>query len=199
MRLHSIIGQSIPLLHECSLASIYSRGLICIKWWTFLVGAKIINKEDASIGLMGFRNLHAFNLSKLGKQGWNLLITNQDTTVFKVFKAKCFSYVNFLDAQLGLNPSFVRGSTYPSLVVVKQGDQWRVGNGESIHVWSQPWLNNVHNPNVSTNPNYGNHNLLIELTIIVLFGEMKFWKQMSIMTMQITFVLFLSWHPGKIN
>lgn len=86
-------------------------------------GAKIINKEDASIGLMGFRNLHAFNLSKLGKQGWNLLITNQDTTMFKVFKAKCFSYVNFLDAQLGLNPSFVQGSIYASRGVVKQGDQ----------------------------------------------------------------------------
>jgi hypothetical protein len=38
-------------------------------------------------GGMGFRHLHGFNLAMLGKQGWNLL-TNQDTIVARIFKAR---------------------------------------------------------------------------------------------------------------
>jgi hypothetical protein len=38
-------------------------------------------------GGMGFRHLHDFNLAMLGKQGWNLL-TNQDTIVARIFKAR---------------------------------------------------------------------------------------------------------------
>ncbi|KHN14866.1 Putative mitochondrial protein, partial [Glycine soja] len=55
---------------------------------------------------LGFRHLHAFNLVMIGQQGWRLM-TNNDTTVTKVLKAKYFPNGNFLDAQLGHNPSFI--------------------------------------------------------------------------------------------
>lgn len=45
-------------------------------------------------GGMGFKHLHAFNLSMLGKKGWRL-VTNQDTMVSKVLKAKYFSIWKF--------------------------------------------------------------------------------------------------------
>jgi len=50
--------------------------------------------------------MHAFNLAMLGKQGWRLM-TNQDTMIAKVFKAKYFPSVDFLEAQLRHNPSFI--------------------------------------------------------------------------------------------
>lgn len=74
-----------------------------------------MKKED---GGMGFRNLHAFNLAMLGKHGWRSF-TNKDTIVVRVFKTKYFQEGNFLDAQLGSNPSFIWHSIYASQVVVK--------------------------------------------------------------------------------
>jgi len=84
-----------------------------IKWlsWDKL----LMKKED---GGMGFRNLHAFNLAMLGKHGWRFF-TNKDTIVVRVFKTKYFQEGNFLDAQLGSNPSFIWHSIYASQVVVK--------------------------------------------------------------------------------
>ena len=64
-------------------------------------------------GGMGFRHLHAFNLVMIGQQGWRLM-TNNDTTVTKVLKAKYFPNGKFLDAQLGHNPSFIWCSIHAS-------------------------------------------------------------------------------------
>lgn len=47
--------------------------------------------------------LHSFNLAMLWKQGWRF-ISNKDTMVFKVFKAKYFPKEDFLDANLGKIP-----------------------------------------------------------------------------------------------
>lgn len=62
---------------------------------------------------MGFIYLHGFNLSMLGKQGWKF-ISNQDAIVTKVFRAKYFPNVDFLDANLGHNPSYVWYSIHGS-------------------------------------------------------------------------------------
>lgn len=44
---------------------------------------------------------------------------------------------------------------------MKKGLQWRIGNGEFIHVWSQPWLKNGIHPYVSPNPHNDNFNLKV--------------------------------------
>jgi len=44
---------------------------------------------------MGFRHLFGFNLAMLGKQGWKLL-TNQDTIVTRIYKARYFPKTDFL-------------------------------------------------------------------------------------------------------
>ncbi|PNX86605.1 ribonuclease H, partial [Trifolium pratense] len=62
---------------------------------------------------MGFRHLYGFNLAMLGKQGWKLL-TNHDTILSRVFKAKYYSKEGFLDAKLGHNPSYVWRSIHAS-------------------------------------------------------------------------------------
>ncbi|RZB57687.1 hypothetical protein D0Y65_046380 [Glycine soja] len=74
-----------------------------------------------------------------GKQGWRF-ISHPDVMVTKVFKVEYFSNVNLLDANLGHNPSFVWHRVFASQVVIREGFRWRLGRGNSITIWKQPWL-----------------------------------------------------------
>lgn len=85
-------------------------------------------------------------------------MTNQDTLITQVFKAKYFPIGNFLDTNLGHTPSFVH-SIHASRVVVRQDLQWRIGDESSINVWSQPCLIDEGTPYVSSIPNSLNYDL----------------------------------------
>ena len=50
-------------------------------------------------GSMGFRDLRAFNLALLAKQGWRIQ-QNQNSLVHRIFKAKYFAMNSFLEAQI---------------------------------------------------------------------------------------------------
>jgi hypothetical protein len=117
------------------------RGINWLRW------EKLTMRKEH--GGLGFRHMYGFNLAMLGKQGWKLL-TNHDTILYKVFKAKYYPNEGFLEANLGHNPSYIWRSIHASQVVVRSGLRWRLGNGESIHVWSQPWLRDDHNAYVTT-------------------------------------------------
>ena len=56
-------------------------------------------------GGMGFRNLQAFNLAMLAKQGWRLL-TNPSSLVARIYKAKYYPTSDVLGAKMGCNPSY---------------------------------------------------------------------------------------------
>ncbi|KAM6598511.1 hypothetical protein CsatA_018120 [Cannabis sativa] len=75
----------------------------------------------------------------LGKQGWSLL-TNNNSLVARVFKARFYPHSSFLDAESGANPSYVWRSVLEAKVVVRMGARWRVGVSLSIPVLNQPWL-----------------------------------------------------------
>lgn len=81
-------------------------------------------------GGMGFRHLHDFNIALLGKQGWRLL-TNPESLVAKVYKARYYPQGNFLSATLGGSPSFVWRSVLEAQSVIKKGVACRVGSGSS--------------------------------------------------------------------
>ena len=49
---------------------------------------------------MGFRNLQAFNLAMLAKQAWRIL-SNPDSLVARVLKARYFLTGDFLNVKLG--------------------------------------------------------------------------------------------------
>ena len=88
---------------------------------------------------MGFRNFQAFNLTMLAKQAWRIL-TNLNSLVARVLKAKYFLIEDVLNAKLGASPSYSWGSIHSSLRVIKEGTRWRVRNGKLIHIWDDKWL-----------------------------------------------------------
>ena len=54
-----------------------------------------VRKEE---GGLGFCDLRLFNLTLLGKQGWNLL-TKPHTLVARAFKEKCFLSGDYLSSK----------------------------------------------------------------------------------------------------
>ena len=92
-------------------------------------------------GGIGFRNLQAFNLAMLAKQGWRLL-ENPNSLVAQIYRAKYYPHGDVLKVGLGSSPSFTWRSIMQGLEVVRRGTRWRVGNGRLIHIWDDKWLPN---------------------------------------------------------
>ncbi|MCI18779.1 RNA-directed DNA polymerase (Reverse transcriptase) [Trifolium medium] len=61
--------------------------------------------KQKNLGGMGFRDLRAFNEALLAKQGWRLL-TNPQSLVATVLKAKYFPHGQFLQAKQGHRSSY---------------------------------------------------------------------------------------------
>ena len=90
-------------------------------------------------GGMGFQDLQAFNLAMLVKQGWRIL-TNPDSLVARVFKAKYFPHDDILNSKKSCSPSYAWWSIHNNLEVIRKGTRWRLGNGHKIHIWEDKWL-----------------------------------------------------------
>lgn len=88
---------------------------------------------------MGFRKLHEFNIALLGKQAWHF-VTNPECLVSRIYKARYYPNVTFLNAKLGNNPSYTWRSILEAQVLLKKGAVRRVGSGESIDAENDPWL-----------------------------------------------------------
>jgi len=88
---------------------------------------------------MGFKDLAAFNVAMLGKQGWQLQ-TNSDSLVSRIFKVLYCPNSSYLDSKLGHNPSFVWHSIFSAKVVVRQGVRWKIGYGFNIPIICEPWI-----------------------------------------------------------
>ncbi|KAM6600830.1 hypothetical protein CsatA_020439 [Cannabis sativa] len=96
-------------------------------------------------GGMGFRSLRDFNLAMLGKQGWRLLF-NVESLASKVFKARYYPHGDYLNSELGSNPSFIWSSIFAAKDTVKLGLRKRIGSGVSVQITSDPWLPVLENP-----------------------------------------------------
>lgn len=81
-------------------------------------------------GGMGFRHLRLFNLALLAKQGW-WLQTNSSSLCFRVYKAKYFPSCDFVDENLGCQPSFAWRSIMAARCwcVVEWGGRWETVKG----------------------------------------------------------------------
>ncbi|MCI11808.1 RNA-directed DNA polymerase (Reverse transcriptase), partial [Trifolium medium] len=128
------------------------RGMNWLRW------EKLAMRKEH--GGMGFRHMYDFNLAMLGKQGWKLL-TNHDTILSQVFKAKYYPQQEFLDAKLGHNPSYVWRSIHASQVIVRKGLRWWIWNGTNVYVWNQPLLRNDEQPLITSDVVAGNEHMTV--------------------------------------
>ena len=89
-------------------------------------------------GGMSFKKLHEFNLAILGKNSWRLL-TNGHSLVARIYKVSYYPTIDFLNAKLGNNPSFLWRILLAAQSLLRHGTRWRVGLGHQIKIWTKPW------------------------------------------------------------
>ncbi|XP_019175433.1 PREDICTED: uncharacterized protein LOC109170737 [Ipomoea nil] len=100
-------------------------------------------------GGLSFKDLRAFNLAMLGKQACRLL-TNPDSLVSRIYKARYFCNRPFTEACLGNNPSYCWRSIMAAKDLIVGGVRRRIGNGNSTLIWKDPWLQDEMDPMVQT-------------------------------------------------
>ena len=61
------------------------------------------------VGGMGFKNLQAFNLAMLTKQGWRL-ISNPNSLVAQIYRARYYPHGDVFHSKLRSSPSLDRKS-----------------------------------------------------------------------------------------
>jgi hypothetical protein len=90
-----------------------------------------------SNGGLGFRDIHAFNLSMLAKQSWRL-IRDPGSLCARILRAKYYPHGDILKARKSGSLSYTWRSIMKGVQVLKDGVIWRVGNGEKINIWNDP-------------------------------------------------------------
>lgn len=85
-------------------------------------------------GGMGFKNLYAYNLAMLAKQGCRL-ISNPSSLIARLFKARYHPNCSFWEAKVGESHSFSWRSSLSARPILDSGVQWKVGTGLDIDIW----------------------------------------------------------------
>lgn len=82
-------------------------------WWVLEDGRKKMHWKPwrslckpKSLGGLGFRHMESFNKALLAKQLWRL-ISNPESLVARVLKARYFKDQDIMEASLGSNPSYM--------------------------------------------------------------------------------------------
>jgi ribonuclease HI len=125
---------------------------------------------------MGFRDLHAFNLAMIAKQGWNIL-TKPHTLVAKLYKARYFPNSTLFDSKIGHNPSYAWRGIWNARQILMNGCRWSVGNGASINVMSDPWLRGIEGAWIPSPQVQGVHNFNVNDLMI---PNVKVWDKEKI-------------------
>ncbi|XP_062014625.1 uncharacterized protein LOC133731216 [Rosa rugosa] len=90
-------------------------------------------------GGMGFKNIFAYNLAMLGKQGWRIL-SNPQSLIARLYKAKYFPTCSFWEAEVGESPSFSWRSILSARPLLKAGVQWCIGDETQVSIWNDRWV-----------------------------------------------------------
>ncbi|KAG7556714.1 Ribonuclease H domain [Arabidopsis suecica] len=90
-------------------------------------------------GGLGFKDLHEFNRALLAKQSWRIL-TNPSCLLARLYKGLYYPNNTYLKAKDGYQASYGWKSVQEGKILLQQGLRARIGNGQSIKIWEDPWL-----------------------------------------------------------
>lgn len=88
---------------------------------------------------MGFKDLSRFNDVVLAKHTWRLL-HDHHSLFYRVFKEKTFPNCSIMEAREPRNALYAWKSILRCRDVIKRGAAWRIGSGNSVHIWGDRWL-----------------------------------------------------------
>jgi hypothetical protein len=86
---------------------------------------------------MVFKDLYSFNLAMLCKQVW-MLNVDPNSLCAQVLKAKYYPSDDILNAGPNAGSSFTWQSIVGGIQTFKRGHIWRIGDGETVNIWSDP-------------------------------------------------------------
>lgn len=130
-----------------------------------------LSRHKSSRG-MGFKDFRHFNLAMLGKQGWRF-ITNPNSLVGKVYKARYFPYCYFLEAEIRNNPSFIWRNIWEAKHLISAGMRWKIGLGNSVNIIGRSWLLDNSNPFITSN-NQGLENHKVSALMVT---DCRYWDE----------------------
>ncbi|KAM0865600.1 hypothetical protein ACQ4PT_043151 [Festuca glaucescens] len=90
-------------------------------------------------GGMGFRDMHAFNLALMGKQGWRLL-TSPDSLCAQVLKGRYYPDRGFMEATAPRAASRTWRAILAGRKALERGLVKRIGAGDSVSIWNDSWI-----------------------------------------------------------
>jgi hypothetical protein len=90
-------------------------------------------------GCMGYRDFESFNLAMLAKQVWRL-INDPNSLCSRVLRAKYYPDGDILKAGPKSGCSFTWKGILAGVSTFKRCYIWRVGNGEKVNIWTNPWI-----------------------------------------------------------
>ena len=104
----------------------------------FFIMENILFKINSTIG-DALKELKLFNQAILAKTGWRF-IQNQDTLCARLFRGIYFPFGNFLQAKLGMKPSWTWSSILYGRDLILQGYRWNISTGSNVNIWQDPWV-----------------------------------------------------------
>jgi hypothetical protein len=105
-------------------------------------------------GGLGFRDIHNFNIAMLSRQAWRLL-QHPESLCAQILRAKYYPNGDILSAGPIEGMSYAWRSICHGIELIKEGYIWRIGNGESVKIWEDPWLPQLWDRKVNS-PRNGN-------------------------------------------
>ena len=88
----------------------------------------------------------------MAKQCWRLFY-DSDSLPSQILRAKYYNGGSFLEAHLGLKPSFAWRSIHGAIDLFQGGLFWRIGNGATVGIWGERWVPIPDTFIVQTQPN----------------------------------------------
>lgn len=104
--------------------------------------------EPKAVGGLGFKDFEVLNVALLAKQFWRLI--NCPSSLWaKVLKGLYFPNATWEEAVRGLKPSWLWTSLLEGRNLIRDGTQWRVGNGDLINFSEDKWVPGIPGGEVS--------------------------------------------------